>query len=495
MSCPGCAQPLAHAQAPCERCGALEPTLVGASQAAALELEAGVPTLLDGKWRLERKLGEGGMGTVFLAHDVQLERKVAVKLMSSALLHDAELVGRFEREARVTAGLEHPHVVPVYAVGREAGRPYMVMKCLAGRTLAALLRERGSLPLGEVLALMRQLCAGLDFIHSRGFVHRDIKSPNLFIGWDGHATILDFGILRSSRPGEAVTLAGTVIGTPQYMAPEQALGLSSVDHRADLYALAVVLFECLAGSLPFDAPSDLSVIHLQANAPPPDLCERAPGLPRQVAQVLRRALSKAPEARYPTAGELFRALAEAAQGAPLASLPDALPIPLVTPAPPPRRRSLRAAAVLGLALASAAGLALASRRAASAAPEPTASLPASARDAGTPGPVAAAAPQADAGPPGSAAALAVTAAPSAAASAPAAPLERGTVSVVSTWRGSPYWASLRVDGAPSGTTPAVLKLPVGEHRIVLERSGFRRETHRVQVKAETPTALRIELRR
>jgi eukaryotic-like serine/threonine-protein kinase len=372
-NCTGCGLALGAAGGACARCGTLDPTLVSG---ASLEVAPGLlsepvqPGLLEGKWRLERKLGEGGMGTVYLAHDVQLDRKVAVKLMSLQLLHDAELVGRFEREARVTAALEHPHIVPVYAVGRADGRPFMVMKCLSGRTLYALLRERGSLPLGEVLALMRQLCAGLDFIHSRGFVHRDIKSANLFVGWDGHATILDFGILRSSRTGEAVTLAGMVIGTPQYMAPEQALGLSSVDSRADLYALAVVLFECLAGSLPFDAPADLAVIHQQAHAPPPDLLERAPGLPRPVADVLRRALSKDPAARYPTAGELFRALAEAAQGTPTPSLEGQLPIPLVTPAPARRSRALRGAAVAGLALACVAGLALAARTRRSAAPAP-----------------------------------------------------------------------------------------------------------------------------
>nr|WP_255449870.1 MULTISPECIES: serine/threonine-protein kinase [Myxococcaceae] len=424
-------------------------------------------------------MGEGGMGTVYLAHDVQLERKVAVKLMSPALLHDADLVARFEREARVTAGLEHPHVVPVYAVGRTGGRPFMVMKSLSGRTLQALVRERGSLPLGEVLALMRQLCAGLDFIHARGFVHRDIKSANLFVGWDGHATILDFGILRSSRAGDPVTLAGLVIGTPHYMAPEQALGLSTVDHRADLYALAVVLFECLAGSLPFDAPADLSVIHLQASAPPPDLCERAPGLPRAVADVVHRALSKDPAQRYESAGDLFYALAEAAQGTPTPSLPGELPIPLFTPAPAsrPRSRALRTArgaAVAGLVLACAAGLALASRGAKPAAP-PSVTAPAAA-----PAPVA------------------IVSVPTAAAPTPApppAPPLEGTVNVITTHEGSPYWASLLVNGAPQGTTPALLKLPAGEHRIVIQRAGFRREERRVTVSPDAPTSLRIELRR
>jgi len=213
---------------------------------------------------------------------------------------------RFEREARLTAALDHPNIVPVYDVGRVDSRPYIVMKLLQGDTLAAVLREKGGLTSDETQSLLKQLASGLDYLHAKGFIHRDIKAGNIFVGPGGLATILDFGILRSKSGSEGLTRTGMVMGTPHYMAPEQALGLKEVDHRVDLYALGVVLFECLTGTLPFEADSELRLIQMQAHAPPPDIIDRAPWISRPVADVVRKALAKSPTDRFGSGAELAR---------------------------------------------------------------------------------------------------------------------------------------------------------------------------------------------
>ena len=548
-----------------------------------------VNDVLEGKWRLERKLGEGGMGTVYLAHDLQLDRKVAIKILASSLAGDAELVTRFEREARLTASLEHPNIVPVYAVGEVQGRPFIVMKKLEGRTLAAYVRERGPLPGDEVIGLMRQLCSGLDFIHARDFIHRDIKSGNIFIGHDGLATILDFGILRTSENAEALTRTGMVMGTPQYMSPEQALGAREIDHRADLYALAVLLFECLTGTLPFEAESELSLIQLQAHAPAPDVRDRAPWVPQSVAQVVARALSKSPEERYPSAGELLAALEEAYGGAlaPGASAPE-MPSPpppqgsAGTGAPPPTRLSMKNLARSGATppgvppLARARGstppraTSVVAPPRADVSPMPsspqTSELHAYARRGKAPllivvagmlvlvsggyltfhrwlarsaaeqegSPKGAAGEVARAGSVGQQLALfdagldlrddsATASEPEPATLASAAehraeeeerfqappsanelprgkpsnprPALRGTgtLNVLSTVEGEPYWTSVSVDGILKGNTPLLLDLPAGKHRIRFERTGFRPVVKQVKVASGQMRVLRVEL--
>ncbi|MBN8465355.1 protein kinase [Corallococcus exiguus] len=310
-SCATCGLPLSFAGAPCVECTVITQHAGGAGWAsrAATRRQLATGDLLEGKWRLEELLGAGGMGQVYRALDVALERTVAIKLLHEALCEDPESVARFEREARAMARLEHPHITPIHAVGQEGGRPFIVMKHLEGMSLARYLKSvPGPLPVAEVLGLARQVCAGLDFIHQRGCVHRDIKPGNVFLSPGGRATLLDFGILWEHR-GDEATRSGQRLGTPSYMAPEQARG-EPVDGRADLYSLGLVLLEMLTG-LP---PS--STCRLLGEGPrhaAQALREQAPWLTAPLAEVLVRATAMNPEQRHAGALALLGALEEAAR--------------------------------------------------------------------------------------------------------------------------------------------------------------------------------------
>jgi eukaryotic-like serine/threonine-protein kinase len=230
-SCLACGAALPVEAVVCPACGARAPSPVPMKDS---------PEVLDGHWRLERKLGKGGMGTVYLAHDLELERQVAIKMLAPQYCDDPGLVQRFEREARMMAKLDHPNLVPVYSVGRTPKGPYIVMKLLDGVTLAEALKSRGRMSVHEVLLVTRQVAAGLQFIHDRQVVHRDVKPANIFVGPDGHVTLLDLGVARDSTSD--LTRTGVLLGTPRYMSPEQIHG-QPADHRSDLYALATVVYE------------------------------------------------------------------------------------------------------------------------------------------------------------------------------------------------------------------------------------------------------------
>ncbi len=447
--------------------------------------------VLSGRYQLEQKIGEGGMGSVYLATDLELDRKVAVKLLAKNLVGDAEVVERFEREARLTAKLDHPNIVPIYDVGRTEDRPFIVMKKLEGDTLAGLLRQKGGLSPDETLKLLRQLAAGLDYIHGRGFIHRDVKAGNIFVGPEGHATILDFGILRSLHSHESLTRTGVVMGTPHYMAPEQALGNKDLDHRVDLYALAVVLFECLTGTLPFEADSELRLIQMQAHDPPPDLVDRAPWISRPIAAVMKQALAKRAGERFSSAAQLLAAL-EAASAVP------AVPIALQqraahSPSAPTRRGRTFALAFAALGL-----LALGVTRPwESVVADPAPALVSVASsvdvDAGlaeeSVAPVAIADPGLD-----EVSVESVAVGPDETRHPwVKSPLKRGKLNVITTHAGEPYWAQVLIDGVSRGRTPLLLELPTGKYQVRVERPGFKTQSREIRVASGKPAVVRIDL--
>ncbi len=491
--------------------------------------------VLSGRYRLEEKIGEGGMGAVFTAHDQELDRRVAVKLLAASFVNDPDVQERFEREARLTAKLDHPHIIPIYDVGRYQGRPFIVMKLLEGQSLADRLRARGGFTTEETLKLMRQLAGGLDYIHAKGFIHRDIKSGNIFIsqgtGSDVHATILDFGILRAKEATTGITRTGMVMGTPHYMAPEQALGLRDVDHRLDLYALAVVLFECLTGTLPFEADSELRVVQLQAHAPPPDLVERAPWIPRSVADVVKRALAKKPEDRFNTAAEMVDALdaAWAVAKSSKSSLPavQTVPeprrsrsnLPVVNAALPstselaetvrPKRTSRALIALLMVTILGAGGWfamqAMNKPAELPPAPIPTPPIPVAVVDAGEDEELE------DAGTeelvedlPDAGEAVVEVEVEDAGVDVVVNPLvkknpipkrkEKGRLNVITTRGGEPYWAQVSIDGEPRGRTPLLLELPAGKYTLRIERNGFKKVTRAIVVPAGKVALVKQELR-
>jgi hypothetical protein len=492
--------------------------------------------VLCGRYVLQEKLGEGGMGTVYAAHDRELDRRVAVKLLPAAFIYDAEVTERFEREARMTAKLDHPNIVPIYDVGRADGRPFIVMKRLEGDTLAGLLRAKGALSAEEILSVMRQLALGIDFIHQNGFIHRDIKAGNIIVGTEGHTTILDFGILRNRDPSKSLTRQGMVMGTPHYMAPEQALGLSDIDHRADLYALGVVLFECLTGTLPFQADSELRLIQMQAHQAPPDLLERAPWVPKPVAAVMRRALAKRPEDRFSSAAELVRALEHAiaevpgpltpplhGPGAatylswrkrdssrlmPLAVVPLSIPPPLRQAAPQrAARRVLWGGAALAALAAGVGMLWLVPWANPPGGRAPTATQPvlpedgfviedvqvvttARGDDAGDATPEAAdgGEPSGETGP-----GFSPTKSDPSRPPGKSSGSRRGRVRVTTTLSGEPWWADLFVDGARKGRTPSELELLPGRHVVRVERPGFKSQQREIVVASGKTSVVRIAL--
>src|SRR6187200_217078 len=271
-----------------------------------------INTLFDGRYRIVRKLGSGGMADVYLAEDEELGRRVAIKILNDRHATDESFVERFRREAKNAAGLSHPNIVSIYDRGEAEGTYYIAMEYLDGRSLKELVVARGPLPIQDAIAATRQVLGALRFAHRKGVVHRDIKPHNVMADADGRLKVTDFGIARAGV--SQMTVAGSIIGTAQYLSPEQARG-AAVDQRSDLYSVGILLYEMLTGTVPFtgDSPVEIAMKHLSDTPPPPSL-ER-PDIPPDLDMIVLRALAKNPDDRFQTAEEMVAELDGFAQGA------------------------------------------------------------------------------------------------------------------------------------------------------------------------------------
>ena len=270
-----------------------------------------------GRYEILAEIGRGGFAIVYRARDTKLDRIVALKILHSQLITDPKFIRRFRQEAQAAARFDHPHIVTVYDVGEEAGQNYLAMEFLSGQPLSRLV-ERGPLPVEQAVSVVEQIAGALDVIHSQGLVHRDVKPGNIMLDDTGQTTLLDFGIVRAAE-GTRLTTTMAVLGTPEYMAPEQAEieGAAGVDWRADIYALGVVAYEMLVGRPPFVGKSPTGILYKHIHEPPPAPTALNPGLSPVLELVLLKALAKGREERFQRAGvfaaELRRVLSSESQ--------------------------------------------------------------------------------------------------------------------------------------------------------------------------------------
>ena len=313
-----------------------------------------------GPYQLRGELGRGGMGVVYRAWDPRLDREVAIKMLPAGLLQDPQSRERFVAEARSAGRLQHANILPVFDVGELNGQPYIVMQYVQGEELAAVLRARGRLGVADAAPMLRQIASAVDFAHAHGVVHRDLKPENVMLDGRGQARLMDFGIARSTdTTGRGLTRTGMVMGTPEYMSPEQAAG-TPVDYRSDLYSLGVIAYRMLTGSVPFSGDSVIGVALQHVQQPPPDPRSLASDLSPGAAAALLRMLAKDPNERFASATDFVDAL-EAARCVAVPSAPPPSGAPAATAGLPrstrlPKMMAAIVLAVVGGALVTAAVL-------------------------------------------------------------------------------------------------------------------------------------------
>jgi len=280
-----------------------------------VEVSTGV--VIDQRYRVQRLVGRGGIGLVYLCHHEVLEKPVAMKVLRPEYADQPEVIERFVNEARAASAIKSKHIVNTLDIGSlPSGAPYFIMEHVDAETLASILQKKHALPIAEALEIVRQMADGLGAAHTAGIVHRDLKPENVFIGHESNGAVLvkifDFGVAKVTRAKSRLTHVGAIFGTPSYMSPEQARG-QAVDQRADIYALGVMLFEMLAGQLPFDGEDPLAVMAQHVDAPVPPLKQTLSGeaVPPGVEAVVRRCLEKNRDDRYPSVAELLVDLEDA----------------------------------------------------------------------------------------------------------------------------------------------------------------------------------------
>jgi serine/threonine protein kinase len=302
-TCTRCGTPVPAGERVCRQCGADISGQQG--QVATAYVAASETPLLDalrratlGEYDVKGELGRGGMASVFAAHDIALDRKVAIKVMSPALFSTAGMVERFKREARTAASLSHPNIIPIYAVRESPEIVYFVMKYVDGRSLESIVRQLGQMPIPLVQAILYQVGAALGYAHRRGVVHRDVKPANIMIDADGWPIVTDFGIAKVAEK-EGLTQTGATIGTPSYMSPEQCAAKRDLTGASDQYSLGIVAYEMLGGALPFHAETTIGLLFAHVHETPEPITELRPDCPPAVAAAVMRMLEKEPEERWP----------------------------------------------------------------------------------------------------------------------------------------------------------------------------------------------------
>jgi len=316
--CERCQWTLAPDEMICARCGADTPALVSGprlrptmreklTQTLETQLISTIGEAVIGEYEILGRLGRGGMCAVYLAHDLQLNRRVAIKVVLPELVSEfGTAQRRLKREARTAASLSHPNIIPVYAVREVDDVVFFVMKHIEGRSLSSAIKERGTLTVPTAVSVFRQLASGLEYAHQRGVIHRDIKPANIMLDCDGWAVLADFGIAKVSD-GQEVTATGAAIGTPCYMSPEQCSGITAT-MASDQYSLGVVAYEMLKGDPPFLGDSVAAVITKHLFETPPPLRDVVPDCPPEVSEVVARMLVKNPDGRWPSMTDAVEAL-------------------------------------------------------------------------------------------------------------------------------------------------------------------------------------------
>jgi serine/threonine protein kinase len=483
IDCAKCHTPL-PIDGNCSQCG----TLSVENEPDLNALMGRLASILEGRYQITRLLGRGGMAVVFLAEDLVLERQVAIKVLPPDMTRDAQLVTRFQQEAKTAGKLDHPNIIPIYRVESEGGLVYIVMKYVAGQSLEDLLAS-GPLPIPRVRHVLREAALALGHAHRRRIVHRDVKPANIMLDEDGRVILTDFGIAKAVQDTAQLTGTGTIIGTPHYMAPEQARG-HEVDGRADQYALAIVGHRLLTGKLPFDGPPH-SILYQQVFEPAPTVLNLRPDTPSDLRLALERALAKDVNARFKNMDD-FAASVSGERAGPTTVVSEPIGRKQQTARMPAAKSGGHSAGVF-VALGTIALVAMAAwfalpgfqsiveRKAPSRAAPTRVAAPPVSKPAPAPRPVRRT-PVAPTSP---------SSVVKTRATGRVRPVQYALLKVNSEPR-----AVLFVDGAKVGLTPiSNHRLPLGTHRLRIEQRGYQAVTETFVVKGTGPVTRRYTLQR